>query len=125
VVKLSVPGFASASAEFLESLAHHGREVLVQILEDISDVVDTLSGAVEDILHLEQVLCAYNVSSAIIIAARLCLRTGSLISIVDGVLVLALADPLSGDANMASALVEEVDVVGASQEVVDALVSCG
>jgi len=125
VVKLSVPGFASASAEFLESLAHHGREVLVQILEDISDVVDTLSGAVEDILHLEQVLCAYNVSSAIIIAARLCLRTGSLISIVDGVLVLALADPLSGDANMASTLVEEVDVVGVSQEVVDALVSCG
>ena len=125
MVKLSVPGFASASAEFLESLAHHGREVLVQILEDISDVVDTLSGAVEDILHLEQVLCAYNVSSAIIIAARLCLRTGSLISIVDGVLVLALADPLSGDANMASTLVEEVDVVGVSQEVVDALVSCG
>ena len=120
-----MPGFASASAEFLESLAHHGREVLVQILEDISDVVDTLSGAVEDILHLEQVLCAYNVSSAIIIAARLCLRTGSLISIVDGVLVLALADPLSGDANMASTLVEEVDVVGVSQEVVDALVSCG
>jgi len=125
VVGLSVPGFASASAEFLESLAHHGREVLVPILEDISDVVDTVSGAVEDILYLKQVLCAYNVSSAIIIAARLCLRTGSLIGIVDGVLVLALADSVSGDADMALALVEEVDVVGASQGVVDVLVPYG